>query len=402
MKTLVKTFAFLVMVIAGTWLFPQRASAQNDNVSLQVFYDELSPYGTWVENPDYGYVWVPDVEDDFRPYVTNGHWVLTDYGWTWVSDFSWGWAPFHYGRWYVDPTYGNVWIPDTVWGPAWVTWRQSSGYYGWTPMGPGININISLGNSYYVPRERWVFVRDHDFMENNLNRYCMDRSSNYRIYDNSIVIRNTRFDNDRRNTYVYGPRREDVQRYSGREINSVRVRDYNKPGQTYNNGNLNIYRPQIQRRNDNGRVPAPRDISNDRNIQSGRQPNVNSSVNQREQQPSRNENGYNTGRASQPVQQQPNSNQQRYQRPEQPSRNENVYNPGRNVQPAQQQQRQQPPQQRQQPDMNQQRNQRENRPQQNAQPSEAPRQQQTKMVVNPERNKKEESNDNSSSHQPRR
>jgi len=63
----------------------------------QVFYDELSRYGRWVDYPDYGYVWVPNVGDDFRPYATNGNWVYSDYGWTWASDYDWGWATFHYG-----------------------------------------------------------------------------------------------------------------------------------------------------------------------------------------------------------------------------------------------------------------------------------------------------------------
>ena len=40
----------------------------DDNVSYQVFYDELSPYGSWVDYPSYGYVWVPRVTGDFQPY----------------------------------------------------------------------------------------------------------------------------------------------------------------------------------------------------------------------------------------------------------------------------------------------------------------------------------------------
>src|SRR3569833_588337 len=66
----------------------------------QVFYDELSPYGSWIDYPDYGYVWAPAVDNDFRPYATNGSWVYSDYGWTWASGYDWGWATFHYGRWF--------------------------------------------------------------------------------------------------------------------------------------------------------------------------------------------------------------------------------------------------------------------------------------------------------------
>jgi hypothetical protein len=74
----------------------------NAGVSFQMFYDQLSPYGQWVNDPNYGYVWIPDVGPNFQPYATNGYWTMTDYGNTWVSDYEWGWAPFHYGRWLYD------------------------------------------------------------------------------------------------------------------------------------------------------------------------------------------------------------------------------------------------------------------------------------------------------------
>lgn len=74
---------------------PKQISAQQNNVSFQVFYDALSPYGQWVDYQNYGYVWIPDVSPEFAPYSSDGYWILTDYGWTWVSDYEWGWAPFH-------------------------------------------------------------------------------------------------------------------------------------------------------------------------------------------------------------------------------------------------------------------------------------------------------------------
>src|SRR5579864_406878 len=92
-----------------------------EEVSYQTFYDQLSPYGSWINYPGYGYVWVPNnVDPSFSPYLTNGHWVYTDMGWAWVSDFDWGWGPFHYGRWLDDPYYGWLWVPGYDWAPAWV------------------------------------------------------------------------------------------------------------------------------------------------------------------------------------------------------------------------------------------------------------------------------------------
>ena len=127
-------------------------------LAIQVFYDDLSPYGTWVDNPNYGYVWLPDVDAGFTPYATNGYWVFTDEGWTWVSNYPWGWAPFHYGRWYTDAIYGPIWIPDNEWGPGWVSWRRSEDYYGWAPMGPGVSISMAYGNGYNPPHNQWTIM----------------------------------------------------------------------------------------------------------------------------------------------------------------------------------------------------------------------------------------------------
>jgi len=80
----ISLIAFLIMLAA-----PNMSKAQEGGyVSYQEFYDELDPYGTWVNDPQYGNVWIPDAGDDFRPYATRGHWVVTDYGNTWVSDMN--------------------------------------------------------------------------------------------------------------------------------------------------------------------------------------------------------------------------------------------------------------------------------------------------------------------------
>src|SRR3546814_14192688 len=94
------------------------------SVSFQTFYDELAPHGEWIDDPEYGYIWLPYAEQGFQPYATNGHWVMTNYGNTWVSDYEWGWAPFHYGRWTYTDYYGWAWIPGYERGPAWVSWRR--------------------------------------------------------------------------------------------------------------------------------------------------------------------------------------------------------------------------------------------------------------------------------------
>src|ERR1017187_542185 len=50
---------------------------QPQPITLQTFYDELAPFGNWVNTPNRGYVWFPSVSPDFYPYSTGGHWTYT-------------------------------------------------------------------------------------------------------------------------------------------------------------------------------------------------------------------------------------------------------------------------------------------------------------------------------------
>jgi hypothetical protein len=268
MKKNIKMLAIALLWAIAALFNPKQSSAQQDNVSFQAFYDALSPYGQWVDYKDYGYVWIPDVGPDFAPYSTDGYWVLTDYGWTWVSDYEWGWAPFHYGRWSYDNYYGWLWVPDNEWGPSWVNWRRADGYYGWSPMEPGISISLSFGRPYNSYNDHWMFVRDKDFERHDIYRYSVNRSDHAMIIRNSTVINTTYIDNSRHTTYVTGPSRGDVQRVTGRNINPVAIQENNRPGKDMNDGNLRMYRPQVAKNNGSERRPAPARVENIKNVKS--------------------------------------------------------------------------------------------------------------------------------------
>jgi len=223
------------------------ASAQGFGVdiSYQTFYDELSPYGRWVDFPEYGYVWAPELGPDFQPYRTGGHWVWSDdYDWMWVSDYSWGWAPFHYGRWFYDPFYGWMWVPGYDWSPGWVSWRTGGDYYGWAPLGPGISIGIGFSN-YNPPYNYWSFAPRRYINSSHLNSYCVDRSRNVTIINNTTIINNY---GSRKNVFVSGgPQRYEVERFTGR-IRPVTFRDVKRPGEReFRNNQVRLYRPQISR-----------------------------------------------------------------------------------------------------------------------------------------------------------
>ena len=127
---------------------PPPAYVSTAPADVSYFYNDLSPYGTWVSLEGLGWCWQPRtvvISRGWRPYCDGGHWVYTDAGWFWQSDYSWGWAPFHYGRWQLHPSCGWVWMPDRVWGPAWVTWRTSGDVCGWAPLPPRADFDVHLG-----------------------------------------------------------------------------------------------------------------------------------------------------------------------------------------------------------------------------------------------------------------
>ena len=58
MKTLVKMMVLVTMMTAFTALTSREAKSQHvyAEVSFQLFYDQLSPYGFWVNDAHYGRV----------------------------------------------------------------------------------------------------------------------------------------------------------------------------------------------------------------------------------------------------------------------------------------------------------------------------------------------------------
>jgi len=274
MKRIVKRTGFIAAVIMLLFsATTQNATAQggynggyNDDYvsyddysdgSYQDFYNDLSPYGQWIDDPQYGYVWRPDVDNDFRPYYSRGHWVMTDYGNTWVSDYRWGWAAFHYGRWTYDNYYGWVWIPGSQWAPAWVSWRNGGGYYGWAPLGPGVNISVSLGNNWWGGDFWWTFIPQQYLFSNNFYSYYRGPRYNNTCIRNTTYIYNTNVSNHV--TYYYGPRSNEYQRATNQRVNIYKINNERRPGATAVRGNaVSLYRPPI--RNNamvNGRRPAP-------------------------------------------------------------------------------------------------------------------------------------------------
>ena len=245
---------------------PPPPSPEPEEVSYQTFYDELSPYGQWIDYPGYGYVWMPNVEPGFKPYATNGHWVYSDAGWVWASDYNWGWATFHYGRWFFDQFHGWMWVPGNEWAPAWVSWRRSPDYYGWAPLGPHVSVGVSISD-YNPPSNYWCFVPHQYVNSPHVNNYYVNETRNVTIINNTTVINNTVVNNNitnnritnnntvnnnivnnntRNNVYIAGPDATEVSRVTGTAVRPVAIATSNRPGATQiSNGQLSIFRPRV-------------------------------------------------------------------------------------------------------------------------------------------------------------
>jgi hypothetical protein len=265
-KLLLFSLIPLVMQLSSCSTYSQVATDENiqqdipyqTDLSYQNFYDDLSPYGQWINYPNYGNVWQPSLAEDFKPYATNGHWVYSDLGWTWVSGYSWGWATFHYGRWFFDNAYGWLWMPGYDWAPAWVSWRSNNDYYGWAPLAPNISIDFSI-RSYNPPSNYWCFVPNQYINRPNVYNYYVNENRNLTIINNTTIINNITtfnqggnrssnadFRNGSRAYFAAGPSPREVEQITRNTIRPVAIRDnYRSGNQLINNRELNLFRPAL-------------------------------------------------------------------------------------------------------------------------------------------------------------
>jgi hypothetical protein len=173
--------------------------------STDVFYDQLAPYGVWVDDPTVGQVFIPD-ESGYVPY-TNGHWEATDVGFVWVSSEPFAWATSHYGRWFYDSDYGRwAWLPDTTWGPNWVDWYEADGSFGWAPLAP----EVIIQTGYQPPIDCYHFVPSAHIFDTNVRAYYVprDRVETIRTRARPVAHRESVHDHQ----VITGPSPEALQR----------------------------------------------------------------------------------------------------------------------------------------------------------------------------------------------
>jgi Family of unknown function (DUF6600)/Chaperone of endosialidase len=118
----------------------------------------LAQYGKFVDHPRYGEVWVPSVTPPgWHPYPAC-HWVYTKHlGWYFDDKTPWGQIVHHYGRWTNDPQMGWIWVPDTEFRPGWVVWRTSPQWIGWAPTPPDVDIQL-VSSDRFNSGSQWTFI----------------------------------------------------------------------------------------------------------------------------------------------------------------------------------------------------------------------------------------------------
>ncbi|MDD5360729.1 MAG: hypothetical protein PHN88_01245 [Ignavibacteria bacterium] len=267
-------------------------------VDYKEFYDQLAPYGEWVEvnaaeigvkvnttslktpnNNDFTisnilgiktayadasagmiFVWRPSPEfavvgssvesPQYTPY-NNGQWVNTDAGWYFRAPTAWEETVHHHGRWVRSPDAGWMWVPGRVWAPAWVDWRQDDEYVSWAPLGPSSYFNSGkLNNSRCNDDDYYIVERKH-FIDPDIYRYSSPYyESGNRIPMNLMIgTAGLVYTNDM--IVNRGPDVNIIQKYYTSNINVVNinhVRNFNEV--RYTDRQFNVYSPNFKKYKD--------------------------------------------------------------------------------------------------------------------------------------------------------
>jgi hypothetical protein len=201
------------VICAGVLAQPARAE-----VSFDLAYSNLSEHGSWMVSAQYGHVWQPnEYNREWNPYY-DGHWIYTDMGWAWVSDYEWGSIPYHYGTWVSDPDDGWVWVPGRVWAPSWVVFRTGPDYIGWAPVPVGYSVGMSIN---FGGPSSFVYVSSHNFLAPRVRMSIIPREQATVFMNNTTVVNNIVVQN---NVVVNrGPDYRSIERATGSTIREERI-----------------------------------------------------------------------------------------------------------------------------------------------------------------------------------
>jgi hypothetical protein len=303
--------------------------------SVDVFYDQLSPYGMWVDDPVVGQAFLPE-EANYVPY-TNGHWEMTDVGFVWVSSEPFAWATSHYGRWFYSDDYGRwMWVPDTTWGPNWVDWYEADGNFGWAPLAP----QVVIESGYQTPYWAYRFAPSDRILSADVSRYYVprDRVQTIRREARPITYRQQGHNHE----VIVGPSPQALQAHRiqarPQKVDLKRVGRMNASDLRAAEQRAETRKPELQRQNAQ-RVEQHAQIKRAVETRASKAP-ANRQLNRNEPQPNRTQ----PENRAQPNRTQPENRAQPQNRtqPAQPQNRTQPAQPQNRTQPAQPQNRTQP------------------------------------------------------------
>ena len=101
------------------------------------------------------------------------------------------------------------------------------------------------GDNYSVPNDYWVFAPYAYINNTNVYNYYAPRTRVRTIILNTTWVRNRYTYNN--HSYITGPRREEIQRYTNRPVQVYNINNANRPSRiTVNKNTINIYRPAVR------------------------------------------------------------------------------------------------------------------------------------------------------------
>lgn len=271
------------------------------NADYKNFYEDLKPYGTWIEvnlknksvepgvnterdklsdavrsvlgikdakaDVDVGwsvfFVWQPApgmavsiAAGDPSPGVyvpyTNGQWVYTDYGWYFRAGTPYEELTHHYGRWVYAVPYGWIWIPGNRWAPAWVSWDYDDDYVAWTPGSPGIYYAVNYYGLPYRLEPNYIVCERRHFVDPFVYRYSgFYREREFeRKFDRMKIREGNMYAGNRMRGF--GPDFNSIQKDYGRKIERVRINTVNDREKVrYGDKQYSVYAPGFKDKQNN-------------------------------------------------------------------------------------------------------------------------------------------------------
>jgi len=106
---------------------------------------------------------------------------------------------------------------------------------------PGMHFGVSISVNLF-PSSYWTFMPGRYMGYNNIGNYYVNRSRNVTIIKNTTIINNYGTESNRR--YSMGPNANDVQRYTGRSVQPLRVSNASDSRSAgVSNDEMRVYRP---------------------------------------------------------------------------------------------------------------------------------------------------------------